>query len=197
MKSKNAIKTLCISLILFAFAIKVNAQDSTKNHQTTTINSLTKIKAYLIGIGIEREQNVGNQSSIYFGGAIESVVPFFPMQPFGASDALMIDYSINFSPLVYLGFRNYYNLLSRTKKGKATKNNSASFVGLEYSLIAPILIHKRYTSNFVNSISPVWGFQHNLSKNLNLELVIGPSFQTDFTKSRVSALVKFGFSYLL
>ena len=72
--------------------------------------SLNKFKLYLLGIGIEREQQISNSSTIYFGAAIETVAPFYPKQPSNASDIIRIDYSINFAPILSLGFRNYFNL---------------------------------------------------------------------------------------
>jgi len=194
MKSKTALKISLIIIHLFLF-IKASAQDSLKT--TTEIRSLNKFKAYLLGTGLEREQKISKQSSIYFGAAIEAVVPFHPKQPINASDILRIDYVLNLAPVLSFGYKNYYNLAKRKKSLKIVENNSANYFGLEYNLIAPILINKRYTTNFVHSISPVWGFQNNIMENVNTELAIGPSFQTDFNYTRVSLLLRFGFNYLL
>ncbi len=171
---------------------QVNAQD-----MALKVKSLNKLKLYLTGVGAEREQKIATQATLYLGAAVESVVPFRPQGSDGDSDVLGIDHSINFAPVLYFGFRNYYNLKDRNKKRRTTINNSAGYFGFEYDLIAPILINHRYKTKYVSSISPIWGFQKNLSKHFNLELAIGPSFQTDFSYSRVSAFAKFGFSFLL
>ncbi len=171
------------------------AQDA--QNPTPEIKSLTKYKLYILGTGFEREQKISKQSSIYFGAAIEVVVPFHPQQPAYASDILRIDNVVNFAPVLSFGYRNYYNLVKRQKALKTVENNSANYFGTEYNLITPILINKRYTTNFVHSFSPVWGFQNNIMENVNTELAIGPSFQTDFKHSRVSVLFRFGFNYLL
>lgn len=194
MKSKTALKTSLIIIHLFLFT-KASAQDSVKT--TVEIKSLNKFKAYLLGTGLEREQKISKQSSLFFGAAIEVVAPFHPKQPRNASDVLGIDYLVNFAPVLSIGYKNYYNLAERKKALKIVENNSATYYGLEYNLITPILINKRYTTNFIHSFSPIWGFQNNIMENVNTELAIGPSFQTDFNKYRVSLLLRFGFSYLL
>lgn len=194
MKFKIALKT---SLLIFYFftIFQASAQDSLKT--ITEVKSLTKYKLYLLGTGLEREQKISKQSTLYFIIAIETVAPFYPKQPRNASDVLGIDYLINFAPIIGFGFRNYYNLSEREKLNKTTANNSALFFGVEYNLIAPILINKRYTTNYIHSTSPIWGFQKNTSKNVNIELAIGPSFQTEFEKRRVSLLGRIGLNYLL
>lgn len=194
MKFKIALKTSLLIFYLFT-SFQLSAQDSLKT--TVEIKSLNKYKLYLLGTGVEREQKISKQSSVYFGAAIEVVVPFHPQQPTHASDILRIDYAVNFAPVLSFGYRNYYNLSKREKALKIVENNSANYFGVEYNLITPILINKRYTTNFVHSFSPVWGFQNNIMENVNTELAIGPSFQTDFNHNRVSLLLRFGFNYLL
>ncbi|AZI25618.1 hypothetical protein EA772_09765 [Pedobacter sp. G11] len=193
MKSKFA--TLLIFIILISISYYTKAKES--SNQTGSVQSLNKFKLYLLGVGVEREQKISKQSSLYFSAAIEVVAPFYPEQPSRGSDVIRIDYSVNFAPILGLGFRNYFNLSEKENLKKSTTNNSASYFGIEYNLIAPILINKRYTTNYVHSISPVWGFQRNTLKNKNIELAIGPSFQTDFDRSRFSILARIGFSYLL
>lgn len=193
MKFKIALKISF--LIISIIALKATAQDSLKT--SAEVKSLTKYKLYLLGTGFEREQRISHSSSLYFGVALESVVPFRPKQPENASDILRIDHAINVAPVLFVGFKNYYNLAKRAELQKVTQNNSANYFGFEYNLIAPILINNRYTTNYVHSISPVWGFQKNTAKNINLELAIGPSFQTDFNKYRVSLLLRLGLSYLI
>jgi hypothetical protein len=192
---KNTLKTLLIVCICLQ-SIASWAQNTTETNDLAQVKSLNKVKAYLLGIGLEREQKLTKQATIYVGAAIESVVPFRPSNTFGESDVLSIDYSINVSPVFYAGFKNYYNLRNREKKGKTIANNSASFFGMEYSLIAPILINHRYQTDDVSSFSPTWGFQKNASKHINLELILGPSLQTNFKVYRLSALARFGINYL-
>lgn len=192
MRFKITLNLLIISLVSF---FKISAQTTVKTE--TEVKSLTKYKIYLLGTGFEREQKISATSSLIFGAAVETVVPFHPMMPANASDVLRLDYSVNLAPVLSLGFRNYYNFTVRAEKMKTTDRNSGSYIGMEYNLITPILINKRYTTNYVHSISPVWGFQKNTSKNINLELAAGPSFQTDFNKNRVSLLARLGLNYLL
>lgn len=185
-------------LFIISFSIcytKTIAQE--KANESPTVTSLNKFKLYLLGIGLEREQKISKQSSLYFSAAIESVVPFYPEQPSNDSDVIRIDYAINFAPVLGLGFRNYFNLSKKENLKKKTTTNSARYLGIEYNLIAPILINQRYTTNYIHSISPLWGFEKNTLKNTNIELAIGPSFQTDFDRSRFSILARIGFSYLL
>lgn len=199
MSPKNALEIFLLIFSSFVFSGDVLAQDTTKTSKLAAVKSLNKAKIYFVGFGLEREQKISNRSSIYIGAAIDGVVPFFPKQPPNSSDMLRIDYSINASPLLSAGYRNYYNLNRRAKLGKVIKNNSGSFVGLEYNLISPILFHNNYTTNYVSSFSPVWGFQRKVSNNnvnANLELVVGPSFQTDFHRRRASGFVRFGYSLL-
>ncbi|WP_316797219.1 hypothetical protein [Pedobacter agri] len=193
MKSKFA--TPLILFMLIGISCCTKAQEMP--NQTFTVQSLNKFKLYFLGVGIEREQKISKQSSLYFSAAIEAVAPFYPEQPRNSSDVIGIDYSINFAPILGLGFRNYFNLSEKENIKKTTKNNRASYFGVEYNLIAPILINERYTTNYIHSISPVWGFQKTTLKNKNIELALGPSFQTDFYRSRFSILGRIGFSYLL
>ena len=193
MKSKFA--TPLILIILIGISCYTRAQE--KPNQTSTVQSLNKFKLYLLGVGIEREQKISSSSSIYFGAAIESVVPFYPIQPLDDSDIVGITKSFNFAPVFSGGFKNYYDISKKAGDGKITANNSANFVGFEYNLIAPILINGRYVTRYFSSFSPTWGFQKNTLKNMNIEFVIGPSFQTDFDRSRISVLARIGLSYLL
>lgn len=194
----KAAQTIALRLVTFILLISVSPKlFAQENDRPVSVKSLNKVKLYFVGLGLEREQKISRLSTIYIGASVESVVPFFPHQPSGASDVLRLDYAMNFSPVFQLGYKYYYNLNRREKLGKTTKNNHSSFVGLEYNLINPILINIRYTTKHVSSFSPVWGFQKSISKNTNLELSAGPSIQTDFSKSRISGFAKFGFSFLL
>lgn len=192
----KACKFLSILLLILIVNL-AKSQDLKSIEREPKIKSINKIKLYLAGFGLEREQRITDNKSIYFGVAVESVVPFNPKMSYGASDALKIDYSINFAPVFSIGYRNYTNLSERNKNGKKTENNSANYIGIEYNLIAPILINKNYKTNYINSISPVFGFQRSLSKNLNFEIAAGPSLQTDFNNFRISALARAGFSFLI
>jgi hypothetical protein len=185
--------TILICIVCFNLA---NAQDTTSTNSKTKVVSLNKIKLYALGFGFEREQAITKLKTIYFGASIESVVPFFPKN-LGESDVLKFEYSINVAPIFTAGFRNYYNLKRREKLSKAIENNSASFIGLEYNLITPILLNNRYTTRYVNSLSPIWGFQKSISKNSNLEFSAGPSLQTDFNNTRISGFARFGVNFLL
>lgn len=197
MKNRNAIITFSFSLIFISVFCSVKAQEVADTSAIPIPKSLNKIKAYLLGIGLEREQKFTKSSTLYFGAAIESVVPYFPRRPEGASDVLGLDQSFNFAPLLSIGFRNYYNLSDILKKGKSIKNNAGNFVGLEYNLIMPVLITNKSTTTSFSSLSPIWGFQRSISKNKNIELAFGPSLQTDFKRYRISGLVRFGFNFLL
>lgn len=188
-----ATKLICIILLIFV-SPKLIAQE---NNKLIEVKSLNKVKLYFFGLALEREQKISRLSTIYIGASVESVVPFLPYQPSGASDVLRLDWSMNFSPVFQLGYKYYYNLDRREKLGKTTKNNSSSFAGLEYNLINPILINHRYTTEYISSFSPIWGFQKSISKNTNIELSAGPSIQTDFSNARVSGFAKFGFTFLI
>ncbi|RZK56897.1 MAG: hypothetical protein EOO91_11200 [Pedobacter sp.] len=186
-------------LLIFIILLTTNfvkAQDTTITKQTVEVVSLNKIKAYLVGFGLEREQKITELAVVYFGASIESIVPFFPRNPSG-SDALRFEYNINIAPVVVIGFKKYYNLKRRENLVKTTLNNSASFVGFEYNLVTPMLINTRYKTKYVNSISPIWGFQKSVSTFANLELTIGPSLQTDFNNTRISGFARFGLNFLL
>lgn len=191
-------KPFLFLLIFFILSITnfVKAQDTTSTKQTAKVVSLNKIKAYLVGVGIEREQKITKLSVVYFGASIESIVPFFPENPSG-SDALRFEYSINIAPVMVIGIKKYYNLKRRENLGKTTLNNSSSFAGLEYNLVTPMLINKRYKTKYVNSISPIWGFQKSVNSVTNLEFTIGPSLQTDFNNTRISGFARFGLNFSL
>lgn len=198
MKFKSApLQILSIISCLTLFFSDIQAQDTTKVNHQVEIKSLNKVKAYLFGFGVEREQKITNSSTIYFGATIESVVPFFPDRKDNKTDVFKLDYSINIAPTMIIGFKNYYNLSKRAKIGKKIIYNSASFFGMEYNLIAPILINKNQTTNYVHSFSPTWGFQNNVLKHTNIEFEIGPSLQTDLSNTRVSGFAKIGFNFLL
>ncbi|MBC7419063.1 MAG: hypothetical protein H7325_13035 [Pedobacter sp.] len=200
MRSKKTL--LIVTLTCFALLISpiIFAQDiGTDSKNAGSVESVNKAKIYFVGFGLEREQKISNQSTLYIGAAIEGVVPFLPSRRNKNTDILRIDYGINIAPTIDAGYKNYYNLHRRNNLGKVIKNNSASFVGFEYSLINPILFNNNYTTKFVNSFSPVWGFQRKVSSNkvnANLELIIGPSFQTDFRRTRVSGFLRFGYSLI-
>ena len=188
-------KVNILLIVLFVLVSpKLIAQDGS---EVVAVKSLNKAKLYLFGLGIEREQKISRLSTIYIGASVENVVPFLPRQPMGSSDVLRIDYAINIAPMFQVGYKNYYNLDHRKKIGKKISNNSASFVGVAYSLVAPILINMRYTTKHISSFSPIWGFQKSLASRTHLELSAGPSFQTDFVNHRVSGFAKFGVTFLL
>lgn len=197
MKNNNIFKIFFLVLSYISCSNLANTQDPLKINPKTKAVSISKIKLYTFGFGFEREQAITNLKTIYFGLSIESVIPFCPKQPYNYSDVLSIEQAVNFAPVLNLGIRKYNNFNEREKAEKTTLNNSGAFIGLEFSLIAPILINKRFTTRYTASLSPIWGFQKSLSKNSNLELSAGPSFQSDFDDYRVSGFVKFGINFLL
>ncbi len=187
---------LPIAIVLF-LNVRTWAQDTTDIQQKSEVRSLNKVKLYLVGFGLEREQKVSKLSTISFRASIESVVPFFPMQPQNSSDILRFSYSINAAPVLSAAYKYYYNLNRRVRLGKSIQNNRASFAGFEYDLIMPILYNNLYTSNTLSSFSPFWGYHESLSKHFNIELDAGPSFQTDFKRMRISALFRLGVNFML
>ncbi|MGY3053154.1 hypothetical protein ACVWYG_001352 [Pedobacter sp. UYEF25] len=200
MRGENILLIVVIVFLCLLNSPIIFAQDiDTNNKDAGSVASVNKAKIYLVGFGLEREQRIAKRSTLYIGAEIEGVVPFFPHRPTNSSDVLRVDYAINIAPLFSAGYKNYYNLARRNNLGKMTKNNSASFVGFEYSFINPILLNDNYTTNSVSSFSPVWGFQRKVSSNkvnANLEFMIGPSIQTDFRKTRASGFLRFGYSLI-
>ncbi len=80
-------------------------------------------------------------------------------------------------PTVYTGLRHYYNFERRVKKGKATINNSAGYVGAEATLY--IGSERDFLNGYQLSLAPQWGFQTRLGRKFTFDLSLAPGIATD------------------
>jgi len=192
--NRNAVKIFLFLLIILGSQNSL-AQD---NLSPTTIKSLNKVKLTFLGIGLERERKIGKLSSIYAGVSMDAVFPFEADYRPNRSDALSLGSFIAFTPIIYSGFRKYYNLVDRSKDNRKTKNNSAEYFGFEIDAIAPIDSEEgEFKTSWTMSFAPQWGLQRNISKNTNLEFTLGPALKTNFDKTKIFPFGRFGLSFLL
>lgn len=194
MTSKNAIKILSLFLFSFVVLSKANAQDSIKVVQTSDVKSLNKIRLTLLGVTYEREQKIGKLTSIYFaGGGAASI----EINSYKNATSSQINTHFNIFTTVNTGFRYYYNFEQRNKKGKKTINNAANYYGLDLAAYFAPLLNNAYFGNGEIGITPHWGFQRNVGKKVNFELMLGPTVRLGTADTYFGVDGRIGFSFLL
>ncbi|TCD10190.1 hypothetical protein EZ449_10205 [Pedobacter frigidisoli] len=191
MKSKNAITLLLVCIMGLGNA---QAQESKMADQATEVKSLNKIRLTLLGVTYEREQKIGKLSSVYVaGGAAAS----FAVQSYSYGSTSKTDTYFNIFPTINAGFRRYYNFEQRNKKGKKTANNAANYYGLDVSAYFAPLLDNEYFGNGEIGITPQWGFQRNIGKKVNFELMLGPTVRLGDGDPYFGVDGRIGFSFLL
>jgi hypothetical protein len=190
MKIYSTVIILFLSIILGNYELKAQ-------NDPTTVQSLSKIRITLVGFGLEREQKITKQSTLYLGISIDAVFPFEPDYKPNRSDALSLNSFIGLPPVIYTGFRKYYNLIQRAKNKRKTTNNSAEYFGLEVDAITPINSEEgEYKTLWTMSFSPQWGIQRSLSEKVNFEFTLGPAIKTNFETTKLLPFGRLGLSFL-
>ncbi|MEE1945688.1 hypothetical protein VRU48_11270 [Pedobacter sp. KR3-3] len=209
MTFKNAFKTFVILLTTIISLNKASAQDTVRADQPAAVKSLNKIRLNLLGLYYEHEQKIGMRATVYFGAGLASTVAIEYGSRFEQSyNGTSYDYTISrpetrsyfsLSPSVYAGIRNYYNFNKRIAKGKRTINNSGSYFGAEVAgYFYPLFQSKGYTSpNWEIGLTPVWGFQHAMSRKTSFEFNIGPTVRTNEFETYYGIDGRIGFTFLL
>lgn len=200
MQSKNAFKTFSLLLICLAILGKAKAQDSTKTVQPAEVKSLNKIRLNLLSLNYEREQKIGQLTTVYVGA--------------GLAGTFLIEYNYNnisgsdtktyfdLSPNLYAGIRKYYNFENRIKKGKKTINNASNYFGLDVaSYFKPLLkegnVNQYNVVDWEIGITPQWGIQRSIGKKTNFELSLGPTVRINKYDTYFGVDGRIGFSFLL
>lgn len=192
----KALLILFSSFILNSYQLK--AQNNVEINNPTTIQSLSKSRLTFLGFGLEREQKITKLSTIYLGISIDAVFPFEAHYKPNRSDVLSLNSFIGFSPIIYTGFRKYYNLIQRAKNKRKTMNNSAEYFGVEVDAIAPINSEKgEYKTLWTMSFAPQWGIQRSLLEKVNFEFTLGPAIKTNFETTKLFPFGRLGLSFLL
>jgi len=194
MKSKNAIKTLSILFICLGIFGKAKAQDSTQVDQQTEVKSLNKIRLTLLGVTYEREQKIDKLATLYFAGGIAAS---FAIQTENFGIIANTNTYFNMFPTINAGFRRYYNFEKRNKKGKKTANNAANYYGLDISAYFEPLLDNDYFGKGEIGITPQWGYQRNIGKKINFELMLGPTVRLSSFDPYFGVDGRIGFSFLL
>ncbi|WP_152969779.1 hypothetical protein [Pedobacter sp. Hv1] len=178
-------------MLLFISSIqKANAQDTTQ--VAKPIQSLNKIKLALLGIFYEREQLVSTSTTVYGGIGLGSGISYSYNNWAGSK------WAFSMSPSAYVGFRNYYKLEQRAKKGRETRNNSTNFFGAEIGGSTKAIIEKNTRQKGGMGLAAFWGIQRSLGRKVNFELQLGPMLTTDFDEVKLQPISgRIGFSYIL
>jgi hypothetical protein len=98
-------------------------------------------------------------------------------------------------PEIGVGFRNYYNLDKRFKKGKKIDNNAANFIATDVFVNGnPILSSGNITAREAVGLTAAWGMQRSLSSKINFEWQAGVIGGTDFREWVIAPNLRIAFS---
>ena len=150
-------KNFFLVIAFFIIAISANAQTKTMSNHSIAINT--------IGTSYNYEQALGGKMTLI--GSIGLTMPYWAWHIPNSGWA----YAIN--PVFGLEPRFYYNIDTRSNKGKNTNYNSANYLSLDcYYMFNPIanqntLIHPGII------ISPNWGIRRVYNDRWLLEFSLG------------------------
>ena len=174
---KNLI--LFATLILCVF-IKANAQIE------EGVSSFGKVSWNINNITVGYEKAISKKSTIQMNGGLWYS---FQVESSRYNDAL--------SPFISVEYRNYYNILKRSKQQKSTVNNAANFFVAEVLGKLPAVYYKLddFDKKGAVSLRVGWGLQRPISKKISFQLQGGLAVVTDFNDGAFRPHLKTGFSY--
>lgn len=161
------------------------------NTELPAIKQLHKIKLSLLGLTYQWEKPVSRKSVLTLEGGIAGGMSFSA----GSISGTEFRYAI--VPEVGIGFKNYYNLDKRFKKGKNINNNAANFIVTDVFVNGnPILSSGDVTAREAVGLTAAWGMQRSLSSKINFEWQAGVIGGTDFADWVIAPNLRLAFSFL-
>lgn len=164
-------------LVWVAFESPVSAQNNSSGFpDVPRVQQLHKIKLSLLGLTYQWEKPVSCKSVLTLEGGIAGGMSFSS----GSVSGSEFRYAI--VPEAGIGFKNYYNLNKRLKKGKNINNNAANFIATDVFVNGnPIMSSGNITAREGIGLTVAWGMQRSLSSKINFEWQAGIIGGTDFT----------------
>lgn len=161
-----------------------------QNHNALpAVKQLHKIKLSLLGLTYQWEKPVSRKSVVTFEGGLAGGMSYST----GSISGTEFRYAI--VPEMGIGFKNYYNLDKRFKKGKNINNNAANFIATDVFVNGnPILSSGDVTARNAVGITAAWGMQRSLSSRINFEWQAGAIGGTDFRDWVIAPNLRVAFS---
>ncbi|GEM_PF-735378 len=155
------------------------------------VQQLHKIKLSILGLTYQWEKPVSRKSVITLEGGVAGGMSFSA----GSISGTEFRYAV--VPELSIGFRNYYNLDRRFKKGKKIANNAANFIATDVFVNGnPILSSGNVTAREAVGLTAAWGMQRSLSSKVNFEWQAGVIGGTDFKDWVIAPNLRIAFSFL-
>lgn len=146
------------------------------NADLLQVQQLHKIKLSLLGLTYQWEKPVSHKSVLTIEGGIAGGMSFSS----GSTSRTAFHYAI--VPEMGIGFKNYYNLDKRFKKGKNINNNAANFIATDVFVNGnPVLSSNGVVAREAIGLTAAWGMQRSISSVINFEWQTGVIGGTDFT----------------
>lgn len=160
-------KTIKIEIFTLAFLL-LSQYGYTQNKTDTTtpdisVVSLKKLTVNVLGIeaGFGYEMKIGRTSTVsFFGGCL-----------IGRSTDRYINFKAPLiaAPVLYIEYRNYYNLNKSARENKRIRHNSENFFLFKTETVFPIS-----NQNYYNIyVSQGWGLSRPILKRLNVDIALG------------------------
>ncbi|MGE9314666.1 hypothetical protein ACLOAU_23620 [Niabella sp. CJ426] len=182
------IPTFFIFFLIYIIGLSGNAVCQ-NNAELPQVRQLHKIKVSVLGLTYQWEKPVSRKSVLTLEGGIAGGMSFSA----GSISGTEFRYAI--VPEVGLGFKNYYNLDKRFKKGKNINNNAANFIATDVFVNGnPILSSGNITAREAVGLTAAWGMQRFLSSKINFEWQGGVIGGTDFREWVIAPNLRIAFS---
>lgn len=179
-----------ISLLL---CFMTQLQDATcqTNTDLLQVQQLHKIKLSLPGITYQWEKPVSRKSVLTLEGGVAGGMSFSA----GSMGGTEFRYAV--VPEIGIGFKNYYNLDRRLKRGKHIDNNAANFIATDIFVNGnPILSSANVTAREAVGLTAAWGMQRSLSSKINFDWQAGVIGGTDFSDWVITPNLRIAFSFI-
>jgi hypothetical protein len=155
------------------------------------VRQLHKIKLSVLGLTYQWEKPVSRKSVLTLEGGVAGGMSFSS----GSVSGTEFHYAI--VPEAGIGFRNYYNLDRRFRKGRSVKNNAANFIGTDLFVNGnSILSSGNITTHQAAGLTAAWGMQRSLSSAINFEWQAGIIGGTDFRNWVIIPNLRIAFSFI-
>jgi hypothetical protein len=148
------------------FAISSNVGFSQAETSEGIVSSVFKLNFFMPGASYE--QKITTNQTLHFSTYMD--VSFLSQT---SNDNTQ--FSLLFSPVFSVGFRNYYNIKTRAERGLRTYLNSANYIAPVY--LGRYTLSSEYAENlWINQVGAVWGFQRTSPKGFSFDLNLGAAY---------------------
>lgn len=160
---------------LICFLLQLPGASGQRAIELPRVQVLHKIKLSLPGFTYQLEQPVSRKSVLTLEGGVAGGVSHSSESINGP------DFRYAIVPEIGVGFKSYYNLGRRLRKGKRIENNAANFIATDVFFNGnPILSSGNITAREAVGLTAAWGMQRSLSSKFNFEWQAGVIGGTDF-----------------